>query len=901
MGEAEANMEQAHINNINAQSKGRPLLAWIILLPGLLWTLSAIPALLQLFANAAPGHAVRLTPEVADWAVNKTIGSEIRLLTDVNPDIGGLGIRLGFYIPLGLALLTLLAGLHHKQDSAAKEIGSALLITLFYLNFNAVKAAAPGYRLLTFPEVVLVCASLDIVAATLHMTHSAKDTLAARKFIFASALNQFVAYANIIAMLARIRHNYRGLQCIFLVWWGRIDSCTGPSGSVWMYVAIRGLIMLHGMWLDCCHTFSFDSIEKDWAELAPADQGTDGEEATSDYLYASLPGTVFSKWFDWLPSVVVAVSSLESLVDRIRPDASITDWGQSAALVLAISGAVHWLYVVWHLRPKRWSRQVKRKLDFPRYDGEWDPRIICTNDELICASREIDVKRIRRALNHGADKDHVDRKSRKTALLFAVERDNLDLVRELMWKYNADPSVLHTRSALLCAADHGSDKVLRFLIDKNTCLDLKELDDGRDAIWFAARSGKLSTMVLLFEAWKTLLPTDDALRIADERRRAALVVAVERKRQDVIEYLAKQFRDAGLTTSCAKALRTATEWRDKTALESLVTNDSNLETTLALHKAIRDREALDSIAFLANAYHNIADTVDVVDAKGRTPLGVAASLDNAGAVELLLGLGADPFAKRAEDLDNANSPFMLAYNVATSRDSEPNPRRSRRAHRSVVQQWFPNSPWAQFPIFAGTQRKAFSTRNAESSVSVIIQHVVSDAQAFSTQLLALPEDVLKFLFEHEYISCDTLVGSARTPLLVAVLKAPTVTPLKLLLDHHRDWTVPWGFEKALESLTEQGDATSGIIIAGYLDQQLSRLSADDLGNYSMTLGHRDSWEKCGPEVQDVLSKYELVDPSPIPVPEVRKKGHRWGRRQSEHELNERLTEVASRPLSEIFH
>lgn len=239
---------------------------------------------------------------------------------------------------------------------------------LFYLNFNTVKAAAPSYQQLTFPEVVLVCISLDLAAATLHMTNSAKDTLAARKFIFASALNQLVAYGNIIAMLARIRHNYKGLDCTFLVWWSRIDSCTGRSRQVWMYIAIRGLILLHGIWLDWCHASSFDHIEKDWTELAPADQDTDDDKGEiSKYPYASLPGTVFSKWVDWLPSAVVAIASLEVIVARLPPDANIADWGQSAALVLAIAGAIHWLYVlIWQVGGKLWKGRETHALNFPR-------------------------------------------------------------------------------------------------------------------------------------------------------------------------------------------------------------------------------------------------------------------------------------------------------------------------------------------------------------------------------------------------------------------------------------------------------------------------------------------------------------------------------------------------------
>ncbi|PPJ61066.1 hypothetical protein CBER1_07418 [Cercospora berteroae] len=625
-------VESAQEEQVRSQIVGAsklPLPAWLICLPGWLWAASIIPAWLQLFANAAPGHAIPLTTLVSEWNVNRTIGADIRLLTDVNPDI---------------------AGLFHKEDSAAKEIGSASLLTLFYINFNSVKAATPGYKQLTFPEVVLVCISLDLAAATLHMTTSAKDTLAARKFIFASTLNQLVAYGNIIAMLARIRHNYKGLDCTYLVWWSRIDSCTGPSGPVWMYIAIRGLILLHGIWLDWCHTFSFDSIEEDWSEPAPADQDTDDDkDEISKYPYASLPGTVFSKWVDWLPSTIVAISRLEVIVARLPPDASITDWGQSAALVLAIAGAIHWFYVLtWQVGRKLWKGRETRALNFPRYHKDWNPSITGTGDDLIRPSKAGDLKKIRRALKHDAKIDYVDPNGRMTALLYAVQRDHVDLVRELMSaNYKASPSVPQTRPALLFAVESGSKKTLRFFTDTKN-LSLSELDNDRDAIWFAARYGRLQTIELLIEAWKKKSPTDGirtALKLADERREPALAVAVEAQHEEVVKYLVKQLRDANLTTSYAKALAKATQLRDETALNALLTFNPNPETIRTplcqwplLHDAIATRKADNIIEFLAKSYRTILNTVDVFDAVGRTPLGLAAIHNDEDTASLLWDL-----------------------------------------------------------------------------------------------------------------------------------------------------------------------------------------------------------------------------------------------------------------------
>lgn len=113
---------------------------WLTWLPGMFWLLSFIPVFLLYKKPVAKGK-VLLDRPLSGWS-DDTL--------DIDPDIGGkctarllstplccnevtieagLGIRLGVYVPIGLATFTLLVGLLHNQDSGAKEIGNAQLLS----------------------------------------------------------------------------------------------------------------------------------------------------------------------------------------------------------------------------------------------------------------------------------------------------------------------------------------------------------------------------------------------------------------------------------------------------------------------------------------------------------------------------------------------------------------------------------------------------------------------------------------------------------------------------------------------------------------------------------------------------------------------------------------------------
>ena len=84
-------------------------------MPAVIWVVAAGPALNQILSFRQQAHPLRLLP-------------------DVNPDIGGLGVRIGLYIPVVLAVMTLFAGCFHKDEAGAKDIGKANLLSMYDLS-----------------------------------------------------------------------------------------------------------------------------------------------------------------------------------------------------------------------------------------------------------------------------------------------------------------------------------------------------------------------------------------------------------------------------------------------------------------------------------------------------------------------------------------------------------------------------------------------------------------------------------------------------------------------------------------------------------------------------------------------------------------------------------------------
>ncbi|UJO16114.1 uncharacterized protein CLAFUR5_04721 [Fulvia fulva] len=730
------------------------------------------------------------------------IQSEETPASAVNADIGGTGIRVGLYIPVCLALLTLGLGNLHRDDTGAKEIGSAQLLTLFYLNFNAFKAATAGFKELTFPEVIVACMTIDFTAAGLHMTTSSKETLAARWFMGVSALNQIVAVVMIIAMLARIKHNYTDLPGVDIVWWSRINSHSGPSKAVWLYIAARCLILAHGLWLDARYSPLFHRLEKDWSYLAGADQEMErakeedetlvGKNAAdeSEYQYAVLPATVFGKWTEWLPSLLVAVTSTETLAARLRYHSDIQEWGQSAALVLAIAGVMHWAYVMGQVvrekleqqcflhwlfdttrRLKVFDARSRHPVNYPRYAYRCEEGIDISDENLLRTAEANNMTAVRKLLRHDADINAVDQKQGMTTVRYAIRYGNVDFVRELT-KKGANLRLPDNLPILLVAAQAGHPNMILYFLHKIEYASKLESREGRSALWSGSRHAR-RTVTSSIGPWTP-----------DEAGRTPLYAAAEAGQYAAVRPLITHLCPPDQPSpGYSEALRRARSERCDKALRCLIacgTEISYLDNdgSTILHDAVRDCHAQEGsrlvtkagqvntthqnlediyrdLECLAKTFKEFTRLVDVSDKDGRTPLSIAVRSDsdmsyNEHATKILLQLGANPFAT-----DSDGKTPLLGYLEWRGQYISRCPR------------------YHQDPVWA------------HPFVHALCPNLIHPAEPWNESLVAglldLPPNVMYWLVHETWIAPESQVGADRRPLIMEAVYTGKIGPVVALL------------------------------------------------------------------------------------------------------------------------
>lgn len=95
------------------------LVSWVT---PIFWMLLIIPTFLQAYNGSAGPLGTTLL------GADTSLGED---KLEINPDIGGVGVRAGLYITVGLAMFLLLIGHFHKEESGAKEIGTAQFLSRF--------------------------------------------------------------------------------------------------------------------------------------------------------------------------------------------------------------------------------------------------------------------------------------------------------------------------------------------------------------------------------------------------------------------------------------------------------------------------------------------------------------------------------------------------------------------------------------------------------------------------------------------------------------------------------------------------------------------------------------------------------------------------------------------------
>jgi hypothetical protein len=214
-----------------------------------------------------------------------------------------------------------------------------------YITFNLLKAVTKGFDKLSFLEVIIACICIDGVSALIMMTLSDKTALASRWYVYISGVIQMLAFVVVGIALFRLlqRHeidDWESTQCcVRVAWWGTISSCEGLSIGTIIYGVFRIATTIHAFMLAYQHMHQYD--------LAKKEQETAHAEDIPDLVFSRLPTTAFSKWLELLPCALLAAFSVEyTMSKQVSDSGAISDWGQSAAIVTATAGTLHWVYVL---------------------------------------------------------------------------------------------------------------------------------------------------------------------------------------------------------------------------------------------------------------------------------------------------------------------------------------------------------------------------------------------------------------------------------------------------------------------------------------------------------------------------------------------------------------------------
>ncbi|KAK5724022.1 hypothetical protein LTR17_013684 [Elasticomyces elasticus] len=258
----------------------------------------------------------------------------------LNADIGGVGVLVGIYFPVLLAILSLGIGHYHTREAGTKEIGVVLLANLIYLTFNLLKATTNPSGL-SFADAVVALLSIDATSAALSATTSNKDALAARTFVGLCAFAQVTAAVAAIVTVATLGHSWaeqRSAECCSRqVWWTTWTSCGYPGPNLWLYILLGMVTRGYDLATAFILAPKLDRSKKE-AETKKTNIQTD---------YESTVSTCLTRYVHDIPALLLNFTSLLALFYRmgLKNSSKWTDWGQSATLITCVFGTGHWIYV----------------------------------------------------------------------------------------------------------------------------------------------------------------------------------------------------------------------------------------------------------------------------------------------------------------------------------------------------------------------------------------------------------------------------------------------------------------------------------------------------------------------------------------------------------------------------
>jgi hypothetical protein len=229
-------------------------------------------------------------------------------------------------------------------------------LDLVYIALNLLKAFI-HFDTLSFKETVAVCLCIDALSSSIMMTLSDKIALASRMYTRTSSVIQLVSLAVMVIALSRKTNTLISTDCCDTMnCWGTTSSCGKLSATTSHYLTARFITSLHGTLLAIRQTAEFDKAKKmhDGRRSLGSEESQSGSDAAKNVHGASplkgakddqsgferLPASAFSLCWAFLPSIFVSCASLQQLLHHVEAG-NIYDWGQSAAVITALTGILH--------------------------------------------------------------------------------------------------------------------------------------------------------------------------------------------------------------------------------------------------------------------------------------------------------------------------------------------------------------------------------------------------------------------------------------------------------------------------------------------------------------------------------------------------------------------------------
>jgi ankyrin repeat protein len=278
-----------------------------------------------------------------------------------------------------------------------------------------------------------------------------------------------------------------------------------------------------------------------------------------------------------------------------------------------------------------------------RLDNGWTP--------LHIAARDGSVK-VAEVLTHsGADLDATANAWGKafdklgsgwTPLHIAVENDRTVVVRLLLEAgCDRDPRTPKQRTPLHVAAEHAGQETVSALLESAPDLQALVGDEKLTALHIATQAGRADNVTALLEAG-----ADPGAR--DQQERTALMLAVERGKEDVVQSLALTTDLEASDKKGRRALHLALERRHFAIARVLLDAGCDIDLPYgdgrtALHEALTADDA-ERIRFLLDA----GASPSVPGPGLATPLHTAAEADRIDWIEALIERGASPAARAAD-------------------------------------------------------------------------------------------------------------------------------------------------------------------------------------------------------------------------------------------------------------